>query len=244
LISTVARRVFVVWFGSPMNEQRLAGLRSIEETIGVEVVMIDESSLTQWVDPGLPLHPAFRFLTDIQKSDYLRCYLLHVHGGGYTDIKPQGGSWMPAFDELDAAHQLFGCGYPEVGRSGVAGFGMNLTKHWELRPLDRNWWRYRWLQLNYRRLIGNGAFVFRADSVFTNQWYRRLIGVMDHFADALAANPGRLPKERSGWIYDGEVSRYPIHWGGLMADLFQPLCLRHHRRISQCVPTPIFVGYQ
>jgi hypothetical protein len=244
MTSKVPRRVFVVWFGSPMNENRLAGLRSIEQTIGVEVVVIDESSLSQWVDPSLPLHPAFEHLTAIQKSDYLRCYLLHVHGGGYADIKPQSGSWIPAFDDLDATPDAYGSGYTEVGRSGVAQFGLTLTRHWELRPLEWRWWRYRWLQLNHRRLIGNGAFVFRPDSRFTRSWFDRLTLAMDRSADALAANPGRFPKERSGEIYDGVKSRYPIHWGAIQADIFHPLCLRHHRRILHGVPTPVFQDYQ
>jgi hypothetical protein len=128
--SKVPRRVFVVWFGPPMNEKRLAGLRSIEETIGVEVVMIDESSLTQWVDPNLPPHPAFVHLNAIRDSDYLWCNLLNVYGSNYADIKPQGGSWIPAFDDLDVTPDAFGSGYTEVGRSGVAQFGLTLTRHW------------------------------------------------------------------------------------------------------------------
>jgi hypothetical protein len=67
---------------------------------------------------------------------------------------------------------------------------------------------------------------------------------MDQSADALAANPGRFPKERSGEIYDGQKSLYPIYWTELLADIFHPLCLRHRRQILHSVPTPVFQDYQ
>lgn len=243
-VEPVPRRVFVVWFGPPMNENRLAGLRSIQETVGVDVVVIDENSLEDWIDPDIPLHPAFHLLTAVQKSDYLRCYLLHVHGGGYADMKPQSGSWVPVFDEMDCTPEAFGSGYTEINRSGVAQLGLPLSRKWELRPFERNWWRYRWLQFNYRRVVGNCALVFRSKTPFTARWFEQLTAVMDRNAYALAMNPGRHPKERSGAVYDGKVSLYPIHWGGLMADIFQPLCLRHRHRILHGIPTPVFSDYQ
>lgn len=56
-----------------------------QKTIPFHLITLD--SLPPWIDPEIPLHPSFDHLSTIHRSDYLRCYFMHVHGGGYTDIK-------------------------------------------------------------------------------------------------------------------------------------------------------------
>ena len=45
------------------------------------------ANLQDWVVAGHPLHPAYNDLSLVHRSDYLRAYLLHHHGGGYCDLK-------------------------------------------------------------------------------------------------------------------------------------------------------------
>lgn len=63
-------------------------------------------------------------------------------------------------------------------------------------------------------------------------------------APALAENPARVPKERPGVIYDGEVSRYPVPWTHLLGDIHHPLVRRYRRRILKVVPTPLWPGQE
>lgn len=236
--------LFVNWFGPELGPIRERSLESIRQASGLTVEIIRESNLHQWIRHTDPLHKSFQFLSSIQKSDYLRCYLMHFYGGGYTDIKPTSSSWLPSFHRLCAEERLFGIGYPEVGRHGVARLGLNLTRRHEIHLLSPTWWRFRYLQLRYKRLIGNGAFIFRSNSDFTAQWYSRLLLAMDKYSDALELHPSRHPKERPGMHYDFGISHYPIPWGGLMANIFHPLSLRYHPYLGRDLPPPEFVGYQ
>lgn len=237
-------RVFVVWFGPAMSETRLNSLAEMQECLEVEVILITAENLPDWVVPAHPLHPAFQHLSAIHKSDYLRCYLLHLHGGGYADIKRNPASWRPAFARVNRRPCVFGVGYPEVGRHGVAQMGLKLTRPLEVHLFDRNWWLFRLMQAGYRRLIGNCAFIFRPQSDFTQRWFDCLHNKMDGYAVALAASPGRHPKERPGLSYDGILSRYPVPWSDLLGNLLHPLVFRYSRWIDQSLPTPDFSRYE
>ena len=236
------RRVFVIWLGGPMSATRAASLDAIRRHVGVPVELISEQSLDRWVTAAAPLHPAFSHLSAIHQADYLRCYLMHHHGGGYLDLKPLEADWRPAFDQLDANPDLLTVGYPEVGRRGVGTFGVELLG--SPRPLHSAWWRYRWLQLNYRRLIGVCAFVCRPQSTFTTAWFATVTQRLDSFQAALAAHPARHLRDHAGFPIDGQPSGYPVTWTALLADIFHPLALRHRHHILNTLPPPSFHGYQ
>ena len=239
-----ASRIFVVWFGPEMSGNRLHGLRSIEEVSELPVEVVTDDNLDKWVVEDHPLHPAFRYLTAVQKADYLRSYLLHHHGGGYSDIKTTLSSWRPALAALNSASDRLGVGYREIGRNGVAELGLGLTRRWEVRPLSGTWWRYRWLQLNYSQLLGNGAYVFKAGSSFTFEWLSGVESRLDGYLPLLEINPGRNPKERPGVRYDFGISQYPITWSAICADVFHPLCLKYRRHLLYNLPAPSLEDYE
>lgn len=242
--TAVPKRIFVVWLGPSMSDARIDGLHSIEAASGLPIELIDESNLRNWEVKSSPIHPAFELLTAIQKSDYLRSYLMHHHGGGYTDIKPCVGSWEPALGTLNSSSNCYGIGYQEIGRHGVAHLGLNLTKRLELRLSDPSWWKYRWLQLHYKQLLGNCSFIFRPRTPFTECWFSQLTLKLDFYHEQLKLNPGRHPKERPGHLYDFGVSNYPIAWGELMANIFHPLCLKFRNHLLQTLPPPLFLNYE
>jgi hypothetical protein len=54
--------------------------------------------------PEYPLHPAFKYLSYVHKSDYLRSYFMHFYGGGYADIKKysSNNNWKECFNLLNS----------------------------------------------------------------------------------------------------------------------------------------------
>ncbi|MFM8953148.1 MAG: capsular polysaccharide synthesis protein [Planctomycetaceae bacterium] len=204
MLSPIPRRVFVIWLGGPLPPIRATSLDTIRRHSGVETVLVTEDSLDRWVTTAAPLHQAFHQLSAIHQADYLRCYLMHHHGGGYLDVERLS----------------------------------------QPRILHAAWWRYRWLQLNYRRLIGTCAFVCRPRSAFADAWFAGMTRRLDGFQAALAANPARHPRDHAGFPIDGRPSSYPVTWTALLADIFHPLALHHRHQILTTLPPPAFTGYQ
>jgi len=237
---TIPHRLFALWIGPPMNDVRRRGLASLERT-GAPVELVTEDSLGDWLVPGEPLHPAWQYLSAIHKGDYLRAYFMHHHGGGYSDIKPTTASWDTAFDQMRDPNILI-TGYPEV-RWGVAGFDLSWTGG-RYQPLRWTWWRYRWLQINHRALIGNCAYIVRPGTVFTQAWLNGVNDALDAKTMALAKNPATQPKERRHDVYDGVISDYPMTWAGIHGDIFHPLVYRFRRRVSRLLPAPSLTDYQ
>lgn len=225
-----------------MDPVRQAAVDSLRRESGVDVELVTEADLARWTVPHHPIPEAFWHLSPVHQSDYLRAYLMHHHGGGYADVKRTSGSWIPAFEALDADESLLGAGYREVGRHGVAEFGLRLRRHWDVQPLVLDWWRYRWLQLHHRSLIGLCAFVLRPGTALTTTWMAAVDQRLLRLAPALATHPSRVPKERPGVAYDGFVSEYPVPWTHLLGDVFHPLVRRYRRRILKVVPTPLWPG--
>jgi len=236
------RRVFVIWLGGPMPPVRQASLDAIRQHVGVETILVTEDSLDRWLLPDAPLHAAFGRLSAVHQADYLRCYLMHHHGGGYIDLKPLTADWRPAFDQLDATPDAFAVGYREPGPQGVAALGFELLPR--PRFLHAAWWRRRWLQLHYRQLIGTCAFVFRPRTKFTSQWLAEVTRRLDGFAAELQAHPARHPRDHARFPIDGRPSGYPVPYTALLADVFHPLARTHRHRMLKTLPPPSFEKYR
>ena len=205
-IQAVPRRIFVIWVGStPMNPRRQESLASIRKTqTNNDVVLIDENSWKNWLVEEAPVHSAFEFLSPVHKSDYMRAYLMHFHGGGYCDIKPVSADWAPMFQLLDEEPNLWAVGYREVTSEYTPDLPRALGKD---------------LKRHYRSVFGTSAYIFRPGTSFTQEWWRELTSRMDYFASALRESPGRDS-------YD-PLASYPIRWTEILGDIVQPLCLKH-----------------
>lgn len=113
----VNRKVFCFWTGrNPMSDQRSACLQSMRDNLGVPVELVFWRDLDRYILPEAPLHPGFRYLSCTHRSDYLRCYFMHFHGGGYADIKPytRANNWRLCFDIIDHFAQIDIIGQPEI----------------------------------------------------------------------------------------------------------------------------------
>lgn len=233
--------VFTAWLGeNEMTANRKVALETLPNT-GLDVQLITLDNLGDWILPDHQLHPAWAYLSAIDRADYLGAYLMHHFGGGYSDLKRTGSSWLETFRTVQRGG-FVGAGYPEVGRWGVAQFDLDGRR--DRFALHRsNWWRWRWLQFRWRSLIGNGAYIFLPRTAFTSAWLTAVERQLDAFHHLLRAHPAKDPRERRGSEYHGEVSQYPLNWAHLHADIFHPLVLRYHRSILQTLPPPKFGDY-
>lgn len=159
---------------------------------------------------GHPFHPAFEHLSLLHKSDYIRAYLMHHHGGAYVDVKQMTYSVRDLIGRLNASETHLALGYPEV-TSNYAGH-----PHHELRSV---------LRRHYRALMGPSMFIFKPHSPFTAEWIRELHARMDYLAAPLAeAGAGELSPYAM-------PPAYPIWWTEILGDILHPLSLKYRDRV-------------
>lgn len=225
-----ANTVFCAWTGSnAMSDQRIAALWSILNNLRCPVAFLNPYTLRHWELPAAPFHPAFDLLSATHRADYLRCYLMHHFGGGYTDLKASSTSWWPFFARLRASPAL-ALGYTEVGPSGVA-------------PVPGPMGDV--LRANHAALLGVCAFIFRRQTPLTSAWYQETVRRLDAKWEALQRHPARHPQDQWGARFDdGSVSEYPFAWTELLGDIFHPLMYEYRDQLLHDDIAPQFHGYR
>jgi len=221
--------IFCMWAGTnPMSAQRIQALWSIFNNTRCPVVFINHQSLRDWEKPEHPYHPAFEYLSDTHKSDYMRCYLMHHYGGGWTDVKHTSTDWRPHFAKLRSSSAL-AIGYQEIadGIPHIKG------------PLGDT------LRANYKENIGLCAFIFKRNSTITNQWIKDLDKRLDSLLDQLRENPASTPQDQPGAKKtDGSLSKYPIEWAGILGEVFHPIMYNYRNNVMQTTIQPMFHSYR
>ncbi|WP_271394792.1 hypothetical protein [Neomicrococcus lactis] len=165
-------------------------------------------TIPQFEVPGNPYHPNWQSLSLVHRADYLRCYLMHHYGGGYVDLKRLTADWSSVFDRFDEEPNLWAIGYPEVSSTAVAEVGGLLGLV---------------LRRNYRKLIGNGAFIFRPHTPLTAEWLAEVERRIDLHSKELRLSPGN---ER------GNNSGYPVRWTEILGEVLAPLVLKYNEHIE------------
>lgn len=207
----IDRVVYCFWTGTnELSVNRRLALKSMKDFLGVNVKLITIENLSDYILPEDPLPECYPYLSDVHKSDYLRTYFMYHFGGGYSDIKFHNQSWKMSFEKLENSNAYI-VGYPEVGPGGVATPNdhetcLALKKHWKL-------------------LIGNGAYICRPYTRFTEEWYQETKNRVLALSEELKAHPAKDPY--------GTNDDYPVKWTHILGDVFHPLCLKYHRRIIQ-----------
>lgn len=225
--NAVRHDLFCFWTGTnPMTPRRKEALSTLELS-GLNVILVTQDNLNDWILPDFPLHSGYRHLSAVHKADYLRTYFMHHYGGGYCDIKKVNRSWLPALQQLERS-EWFGVGYQEIGWRGVARVG---GLH------------YIRLALNASKLLGNGAYIFKPDTEFTREWYGMLLSKMDYLLPALRLHPAEEPEDYLLKRRNGVVSKYPVRWTQLLGDIFHPLCYKHRFRLGRDLPPPSFAPH-
>lgn len=230
---------------SPPRRECFASLKNT----GCNVHLITPDNLEEWVLPEHPLHAGYKYLTPIHRSDYLRAYFMHHHGGAYSDIKWTAESWTGAIKKL-ADSDFLGLGYPEVPNGMASMMRSKIGEQYYLLDRPSSFFRNR---LEDKRMmffrnviIGNCAFVFKKRTIFTQDWLDVVNRRMDFLMPHLVQHPGIYPKERSGVDYqDGRgASRYPVRWSFLMGHVLPILACRYRAKILRSLPSPRFDGYE
>lgn len=225
------RYVFSMWFGAlQMSDDRSNCLASILQNNGCPNVHITYKTLIKWMHPDFPIHGIFPYLSPVHQSDYMRCYFMHVYGGGYTDIKKTVADWQPFFDALDQS-DAWGCGYTEVSPHGVAAVGGEL----ELA-----------MKANYQRLIGFCSMIFKPQTPFTQHWLDAIHAIFNSKYELAKENPARHPLDRTGIQFaDGTISSYPFQWTEIGGNIFHPLVYAYQDRLLHFNEiAPSFIQYR
>jgi len=222
--------LFVVWTGTnPMSENRKHSIKTLKEKSGLTVVCINPQNINQIILPNYPFHEAYQYLSLTHKADYLRCYLMHHYGGGYSDIKPTTGSWVELFDEIRHKHETWVIGYKVD----------SIAYPDESTEEERNI-----LNNNLNKLIGVGFFICKPYSPFTTEWYKTLHKRLDFYLEELRKFPGRFPRESKdgspcpsweGGVVD-KVYKYPIGWNRILGQIVYPLELKYLDHIKKGIP--------
>ncbi len=197
------------WTGD--NEMPDVRRRNLERIVAVnpdvDVRLVTAANLQEHLVPGQPVHPAFEHLSFIHRSDYLRCYMMNFHGGGYADIKAHRNDWSPAFDRLDAS-DAYVLGYRNPVRWMTPNFADPALQRLMVRTSDQR--------------IGQTAFICRPETPFTREWWRRLNEILDERADDLDRRPGRLNRSDDP---------YALGFTEILAQIIDPLAVKYHHRI-------------
>lgn len=210
--------VVCFWIGdTSMSDSRKQCLEHMKEHIGYPVRLHTKDTIASALHPDYPLHPAYPYLSDTHKVDYLRTYWMHVYGGGYSDIKRQTGSWKEAgerFVESDA----YITGYREGGPGAIA--CNDLCDQWQI-------------------MIGNCAYICKPQTPFTTTWFNRMNALLDQKMEALRQNPATFAQdcaERGGG--------YPIEWNEMLGRIFHRVCYEFRDKLAYDIPIVQFTDYK
>lgn len=204
----------VIWcFWTSDNEMSPARRDSLSRIVEMNsrsrAVLVTPDNLDEHLVASARLHPAYQNLSAVHRSDYLRCYFMHLVGGVYLDVKaPRHPAW-PALEFIRGERDCWAVGYPEISSALCAQLPGALGRD---------------VRRRYHELIGCGAFIMRPGTALTSAWYAEVHRRLDRRAASLAASPGNLRGTNPG---------YPVRWTELVGDVVHPLCLRYHDRIVQ-----------
>lgn len=208
MIDKSDRDIFICWFSDTISDNRKNALRVLARSCGVKLRLITRASLYDYENQEIPIHKGFQFLTDTDKSDYARAYLMYFYGGGYSDIKANTFDWNPYFDEL-LRSKYDAIGYAENNYDDVANF-------W-----NDDQYVDQFIKNNYQQFAGNGHFIFKPRTRFAYDWIKNIHKLMDDAYDQLKSSPGVHPYMVKGGFhggYYGEVPEelkdhsYPFDW--------------------------------
>jgi hypothetical protein len=223
--------IFVIWIGDePINEVRQRALNSIPDH-----TLITKHTIDQYILKEFPLHPAFQYLSTVHKSDYLRCYLMHHYGGGYSDLKYNSVDWNAGFKYLEDNPELMIMGVKTTFGHLYAGIEEwnEITKSQILENKDK--------------LFCMGWFICRPYTEFTRQWFEQLHIKLDTLLETIKVHPAKYTREcwiprfgyslpQPNWENDkGQQRKYPISWNLILSQIVYPLQIKFLDNINNTI---------
>ena len=205
-------------------------LNSMRIGVIYEYGVVTKDNLTDFIVPGHPIHPAYKYLSFVHRSDYLRCYFMYHYGGGYSDIKETSGNWNIHFDRLENSDKEI-CGYPEL-RGQAASSAYQLQKQLgNTQPADQV-------------LIGCGNFICKPKGQITSLWYEKLNRILDSKLEQLKLHPADNTMRFRGGKWPTFGKNYPIKWNHLMVNIFHEVCYLHHDKLLRTLPKCLCRNYR
>ena len=200
-----------------MSYNRVECLENLRTVSDCEVVLVTPHNLDEFILAEEPLHPAYQYLSETHKADYLRTYFMHFYGGGYSDIKKTTGSWKDSFAKINTDENIWICGYAEIP-GGVA-----------YEPLSSNW----------NELVGNCAYICKPRTPLTTEWYGDMLRLLDDKHERLKQYPSSHPQDSFGsW------SNYPIEWNEMLGRIFHRVSYTYKDHLANTLPCSIFDDYR
>jgi len=203
--------IYCFWTGdNAMNEKRIRCLNHTIETSKCNVVLVTKKDLDKYILKEHPLHPAYQYLSETHRADYLRTYFANFYGGGYIDIKKTLGSWVECFEQLRNSDEHWICGYREQGPNSIC-YVPN-KPHWN-------------------ELIGCCAYICKPLTPLTKEWYNDMIKVLDEKLEKLKQNPSIYTNDCT-WTDSG----YQMGWTEMLGDIFHRVSYNYKNKMLYTLP--------
>jgi hypothetical protein len=215
------RVIFIFWTGTnEMSFRRVHCINALKEQTGCNILLVNVENLPDFILPDYPLHPAYPYLSETHKCDYLRTYFMRHYGGGYSDIKIPNGSWVQAFETMKNEPEVWINGYHESNPDAIA-----------FRPACHLW----------EKLPGNGAYIIRPQTPFVIEWTNKQAKVLDSHLESLRENPSTQPDCCIEYV---PGTKYPLHWNEILGRIFHEETAKIVDRIKFDIPLPDFNFYR
>ncbi|WP_209329300.1 hypothetical protein [Lunatimonas salinarum] len=237
-VSTVSSKygvpcvMWCYWSEGELNEVRLVSMEHLLRHVGVPVFLVTKETFYQLEKADFPIHPAFRYLSAVHQSDYVRAYLWHHYGGAWHDVKATEVNFSPSW-ELFADQTVYLIGRPEV-KGGAA----------KIKAPDG-----RWMPDHWRDLVSVIAWIGRPDTAFSAEMMRNLHRYLDLHLEELEEAPALHPREkridaanfvvralkRRFYQITGRRPGYPLPWT-VFGNIFHPLNYKYRDHVSTKLP--------
>jgi hypothetical protein len=212
--------IYCFWTGNnEISENRQKAIDNLIQNSECNLILITPDNLQSYILPEHPLHEAYPYLSFTHRSDYLRTYFMHFHGGGYSDIKKTPSSWKPAFEDMKQNPEAYINGYPEKCGADIA---------------------YEPVSHLYDKLVGNGCYIVKPNTSFTQEWYSEMITLLDTKLPVLK----KMTVDPN--VRDNQSSEYPIQWNEMLGRIFHKVLAKYvdNNKILCTVPQPIMSDYR
>ena len=214
--------IFCIWPGrDKLSPDRATEVFSIFANTHRPVVLLTPDTIRKWELPDYPFHPAVQYISECHLSDYLRVYLMHHFGGGYSDIKFTFKPWDAAFQALKASDAYV------VGYNFASTSEFGLSKKYDGSALLEEY------KEHYAPFgIGHVAFIFKRRTPLTTDMLNNLHALLDEKLEELKAHPSQAFKDFYGKILpDGTPSQYPLDYIEMGPDIFHQTLYRYREKI-------------
>ena len=201
------RNIYCFWFSKDISPNRLKSIEIIKKFSKSNMILLNEEDFYSYENSEIPIHKSFKYLSDVDKSNYARCYMMYFYGEGYSDIKPNEFDWTTYFDQLFQSN-YDAAGYPEKSMHDIANFWQKDKK------------AFNYVSNNYKKFAGNGHYIFKPKTETAFRWLTKIHLALDEKNDLLILNPGTYhPRAIYGGVQGDDVasrqyqsSKYPLYW--------------------------------